>query len=255
MAIADVRRRGGRIAIDDAGAGYAGLKHVMRLEPDLIKLDRSLVAGVEEDASRASLIASFVGYGRDSGAAVCAEGIETIGDLVRLADLDVTFGQGYAIARPGPPWPTPAPEAVEACMVSFTAALTLPRGDDLEEVAALLADARDGDDLSAATVPITRELNADRVVLDTVPGHAPDEVVQVLAGDAGDPAAAERLAASGHRSLLRVPVICQGNVVATLEAYRQSELPWSRFEIRRARMIAYQLGATIARLEPTRRAA
>jgi len=49
--IADVRRRGGRIAIDDAGAGYAGLKHVMRLEPDLIKLDRSLVAGVEHDAS------------------------------------------------------------------------------------------------------------------------------------------------------------------------------------------------------------
>jgi EAL domain-containing protein (putative c-di-GMP-specific phosphodiesterase class I) len=56
-ALADVRRRGGRVAIDDAGAGYAGLKHVMRLGPDLIKLDRSLVTGVEHDDGRASLIA------------------------------------------------------------------------------------------------------------------------------------------------------------------------------------------------------
>ena len=255
VAIADVRRRGGRVAIDDAGAGYAGLKHVMRLEPDLIKLDRSLVAGVEHDVSRASLIASFVGYARDSGAAVCAEGIETIGDLVRLADLDVTFGQGYGIARPEHGWPAAAPEAVDACTVSFTAALTLPRGDDLEEVVALLADARDPDDVSAAAAPIARELRADLVVLDTVPSHAPTEVVQLLAGDAANPADAARLAAAQHRSLLRVPVICEGTVVATLEAYRKSERPWSRFEIRRARMLAYQLGATLARFAPMRGAA
>jgi diguanylate cyclase (GGDEF)-like protein/PAS domain S-box-containing protein len=251
-AITDVRRRGGRIAIDDAGAGYAGLKHVMRLEPDLIKLDRALVAGVEHDPSRASLVASFVAYGRDSGATVCAEGIETIGDLVRLADLDVTYGQGYVIARPAPAWPVAATDAVDACMVSFTAALALPRGDDLEQVVALLADARDDDDLAAAAAPIARELHADLVVLDTVPGHAPDGVVQVLAGDAADAAEIERLTGSGHRSLLRVPVVCEGAVVATLEAYRAIELPWSRFEIRRARMIAYQLSATLARLTPAR---
>jgi GAF domain-containing protein len=243
-AIAEVRQRGGRIAIDDAGAGYAGLKHVMRLEPDLIKLDRSLVAGVEHDASRASLIASFVGYGRDSGAAVCAEGIETIGDLVRLADLDVTFGQGYVIARPAHDWSPASAEAVDACTVSFTAALSLPSGDDLEQVVALLADARDGDDLSAAAAPIARELRADRVVLEMAPASA-----------TGDPADVARLARAGDRSLLRVPVTCEGAVVATLEVYRDSELPWSRFEIRRARMIAYQLGATLARLAPARRAA
>ena len=121
-----------RLAIDDAGAGYAGLKHVMRLGPDLIKLDRSLVAGVEHDAARASLIESFVGYGRDSGATVCAEGIETVGDLVRLADLDVAYGQGYVITRPTVPWACAAPEAVDACTVSFTAALAVPRGDDLD---------------------------------------------------------------------------------------------------------------------------
>ena len=245
-ALADVRERGGRIAIDDAGAGYAGLKHVMRLGPDLIKLDRSLVAGVEDDVSRAALIASFVGYGRDSGAAVCAEGIETVGDLVRLADLDVAFGQGYVIARPGEPWVAAAAEVVDACLVSFTTALSLPRGNDLEHVVSLLAGARNGDDLAAAEASIARELRADHVVLDA---HAidSDEVVQVLSGSpAAAPADLERLAASGHRSLLRVPVTCEGVVVGALEAFRESERPWSRLEIRCARMIAYQLGATMA---------
>jgi hypothetical protein len=251
-ALADVRERGGRIAIDDAGAGYAGLKHVMRLGPDLIKLDRSLVAGVEHDVSRASLIASFVGYGRDSGAAVCAEGIETIGDLVRLADLDVAFGQGYVIARPAEPWVSASAEAVDACTVSFTTALSLPRGNDLEHVVALLAGARSGDDLAAAEEPIARELRADHVVVDAY-ALAGDEVVQVLSGDpTAAPADLARLATSGHRSLLRVPVTCEGAVVGALEAYRLSERPWSRFEIRCARMIAYQLGATMARLTTAR---
>jgi diguanylate cyclase (GGDEF)-like protein/PAS domain S-box-containing protein len=250
-ALADVRARNGRIAIDDAGAGYAGLKHVMRLGPDLIKLDRSLVAGVEHDASRASLIDSFVGYGRHSGATVCAEGIETIGDLVRLADLDVTYGQGYVIGRPGKPWAPASHEAVNACMVSFTAALALPRGNDLEHVVALLAGARDDDDLAAAAEPIARELRADHVVLDTESASPVDDVIQVLSGDAtASPADLERLAATGHRSLLRVPVTCEGQVVGALEAFRASERPWSRFEIRCARMIAYQLGATWARLAP-----
>ena len=254
VALADVRERGGRIAIDDAGAGYAGLKHVMRLGPDLIKLDRSLVAGVEQDASRASLIASFVGYGRESGAAVCAEGIENLGDLVRLADLDVAFGQGYAIGRPGEPWGAAAQDAVDACTVSFTTALTLPRGNDLEHVVSLLAAARNHAELAAAAEPIARELRADHVVLDTDP-FGTREVIQVLTGDpAAAPAERERLAATGHRSLLRVPVTCEGEIMGSLAAYRASELPWSRFEIRRARMIAYQLGAAFARMAPTRHA-
>ena len=93
-ALDDVRARGGRIAVDDAGAGYAGLKHVMRVAPDLIKLDRSLVTGVHADAARAALVSSFVRFAHDSDATVCAEGIETLDELVCLADLDVTYGQG-----------------------------------------------------------------------------------------------------------------------------------------------------------------
>ena len=274
-ALADVRQRGGRLAIDDAGAGYAGLKHVMRLEPDLIKLDRSLVAGVEHDEGRAALIASFVRYGRASGAVVCAEGIETLGDLERLADLDVGFGQGYVIARPGPEWPAVSPAASDACSVSFTAALAAPlpmTAATLEDVLALVAGARDRSGVAAAAAGIARELRADLVRiarLDPVTGAreamtfdlelperldevglarlAAGEAVQVLAGDSrADAGDLEGLAALGHRSLLRVPILCHGRLVATLEASRVTETPWSRIEISSARIIAHQLGATLA---------
>ena len=83
--------------------------------PDLIKLDRSLVAGVHDDPARAALISAFVRFARDSDATVCAEGIESLDELTRLADLDVTYGQGYVIARPGPDWPAAAAEAAAAC--------------------------------------------------------------------------------------------------------------------------------------------
>jgi diguanylate cyclase (GGDEF)-like protein/PAS domain S-box-containing protein len=272
-ALADVRRRGGRVAIDDAGAGYAGLKHVMRLGPDLIKLDRSLVAGVADDPGRAALIASFVRYGRASGAVVCAEGIETLGDLTELADLDVGFGQGYVIARPSADWPAAAPAASDACSASFTAALAAPvptSVTSLEDVLALVASARDRDDVAGAVPAIAAELSADLVRIehvDPVTGArhgltedgpatpldepalaqlASRETVQVLAGDpragAGD---LERLSDLRHRSLLRVPVLCRGTVIGTVEAFRSTEKPWSRNEISSARIIAHQLGASL----------
>jgi hypothetical protein len=274
-ALAGVRERKGLVAIDDAGAGYAGLKHVMRLGPDLIKLDRSLVAGVQHDDGRASLISSFVRYGRETGATVCAEGIETIGDLTRLADLDVSFGQGYVIGRPHPAWPPAAPDAAHACAVSFTAALANSHDGGvapLENILALIAAARAREDLAAAAGPIARELRADCAAIsrvdaqtgartDLLPAavvtellHAAalaqllaHEVVQILAGDPdASPRECERLAGAGHRSLLRVPIACQGTLVGTLEAYRVSERPWSRLEIGSARIIGHQLGAALA---------
>jgi diguanylate cyclase (GGDEF)-like protein/PAS domain S-box-containing protein len=273
-ALVEVRERNGLVAIDDAGAGYAGLKHVMRLGPDLIKLDRSLVAGVQHDDGRASLISSFVRYGRETGATVCAEGIETIGDLTRLADLDVSFGQGYAIARPGEAWPSAARDAADACAVSFTAALANSHDGAvgaLENVLALIAAAGSREQLAAAAAPIAREVRADAVqiyrvdtqtgaqagllptAVATDPLHraaldrlVAQEVVQVLAGDRGAcPRDRERLVGAGHRSLLRVPVTRQGRLVGTLEAYRTTENPWSRLEIGSARIIGHQLGAAL----------
>ena len=205
-AIADVRQRGGRIAIDDAGAGYAGLKHVMRLAPDLIKLDRSLIAGVEHDSGRASLISSFVRYGFESGATVCAEGIETLGDLERLADLDVGFGQGYAIGRPAPEWPVADADAARSCRASFAAALSAPAGGaagPLEHVLALVGDV--AGDLSSLAPAIALGLAADRVEIrpadDTARGQE-RHAVQVLAEDA---VRAHRRPPRGHRHTATLP--------------------------------------------------
>jgi len=107
-----LRERGALIAVDDAGAGHAGLQQLMNVRPDIVKLDRALVDGIAHDPVRAALIECFASFARRTGTAVCAEGIERPDDLVVLAGLGVCYGQGYRLARPGAGWPTVAPEAV-----------------------------------------------------------------------------------------------------------------------------------------------
>jgi diguanylate cyclase (GGDEF)-like protein/PAS domain S-box-containing protein len=109
-----LRARGASIAVDDAGAGYAGLRQLMMLRPDLIKLDRGLIEGVASDEAKQALVECFVRFAERTGAAVCAEGIECLDDLLVLARLGVAYGQGYAIARPGPAWPQPTAESCAA---------------------------------------------------------------------------------------------------------------------------------------------
>ena len=100
----ELRQRGARIAVDDAGAGYAGLNQVMRVSPDIIKLDRSLIERVHAEPAKAALIEFFVLFARRVGAAVCTEGIETFEELTTLIDLGVGYGQGYLLGRPAEPW-------------------------------------------------------------------------------------------------------------------------------------------------------
>jgi len=109
--LGDLRDRGAKIALDDAGAGYAGLQHVVRIRPDIIKLDRSLVRGVDDDAERLALIESFAAFSARTGALLCAEGIETDEELAVLVAARVDLGQGYRLGRPGPPWASTAPQA------------------------------------------------------------------------------------------------------------------------------------------------
>ncbi|HZB01193.1 MAG TPA: EAL domain-containing protein [Actinomycetota bacterium] len=97
-----LRDLGVKIAIDDVGAGYAGLSRVVALSPDFIKLDRSVVAGVATDPFRRSLIQRMVSFATDVGIGVIAEGIETEADLEELRALSVPFGQGFYLGRPGP---------------------------------------------------------------------------------------------------------------------------------------------------------
>jgi diguanylate cyclase (GGDEF)-like protein len=110
-----LRARGARIAVDDAGEGYAGLQQVMRMRADVIKLDRALIAEVHADPAKIALVGSLVHFARSTGASICAEGIETLDELRVLIHLGVATGQGWALARPGEPWPRVNTEAARIC--------------------------------------------------------------------------------------------------------------------------------------------
>jgi EAL domain-containing protein (putative c-di-GMP-specific phosphodiesterase class I) len=95
-----LRRRGLRLAVDDAGAGYASLRHVLELRPDLLKVDRSLIHGLAGDAARQAAVSSFVSLSRDLEALVVAEGVETSEDLDAARALGMDAAQGYLLGRP-----------------------------------------------------------------------------------------------------------------------------------------------------------
>jgi PAS domain S-box-containing protein len=101
-ALANLRQRGCLLAVDDAGAGYASFKHILTLAPDLIKLDRFLVTGVDADPARRALIRSVVSFAAEVGAQIIGEGIETAAEQATLRRLGVPYGQGYHL---GPPLP------------------------------------------------------------------------------------------------------------------------------------------------------
>jgi EAL domain-containing protein (putative c-di-GMP-specific phosphodiesterase class I) len=99
-ALEKLRRRGLRLAVDDAGAGYASLRHVLELRPDLLKVDRSLIHGLAGDAARQAAVSSFVSLARYLDAEVVAEGVETEEDLDAARRLGVDAAQGYLLGRP-----------------------------------------------------------------------------------------------------------------------------------------------------------
>lgn len=109
-----LRARGVRIAVDDAGAGFAGLHHVLRLRPDILKLDITLTRDIDHDPARRALSTALVSFADEIGAVIIAEGIETEQELQTLRSLGISWGQGYHLARPhklplGPPSLTSIP--------------------------------------------------------------------------------------------------------------------------------------------------
>lgn len=95
-----LREAGIRIAIDDAGAGYAGLQQIVRLQPDIIKLDISLTSNIDTDIVRRSLAAALRTFAQDTHALIVAEGVETQGEFETLRAMSVDMMQGYLLGRP-----------------------------------------------------------------------------------------------------------------------------------------------------------
>jgi EAL domain-containing protein (putative c-di-GMP-specific phosphodiesterase class I) len=101
-ALNPLRIRGVGLAIDDAGAGFASLRHILALAPDVIKLDISLTQHIDTDQSRRALARGLISFGSEVGTKLLGEGVETSDELATLRDLGVHYAQGYYLGRPGP---------------------------------------------------------------------------------------------------------------------------------------------------------
>jgi EAL domain-containing protein (putative c-di-GMP-specific phosphodiesterase class I) len=103
--VARLRELGYLIAVDDLGAGYAGLSCMARVRPDVVKIDMSLIRGLDGDPVRRNVVASLCALARQLGMRIVAEGIETRGEREAVVEVGADYVQGYGIARPGPPFP------------------------------------------------------------------------------------------------------------------------------------------------------
>jgi len=107
-----LRDAGVRLAVDDAGAGYATFRHVLRLRPDIIKMDMSITQHINEDPGRLALATALVIFAGEIGAVVIAEGVETQSELAALQSAGVSRAQGFVLARPQSLPLTPSVSAV-----------------------------------------------------------------------------------------------------------------------------------------------
>lgn len=95
-----LRARGTLIAVDDVGAGYSGLHQILKLRPDILKLDMSLVSAIDRDPARRALASAMVAFASGTGARLTAEGIERVEERDILRALGVDYGQGWLLGRP-----------------------------------------------------------------------------------------------------------------------------------------------------------
>ena len=286
-AMLGLRARGARLAVDDAGSGYAGLQQLTRLQPDLIKLDRALIMGIDTDPVKAALVHALVRFAESIGATVCAEGIEEVGELVEVAELGVTFAQGYLIARPAAAWPLCSATAEGACRLSVEAALrsttkfeTQSTDHRMAIIASAAASIEDKTAAIAVLDLIGREMNAEHVCLSAIIDNgravqtmianesfdggkvfplethpltahvlSSGDMVQVRTSDPiADAAELAWMVPDGYRGLLMAPIGPRTRPIALLEICCRAERPWNRAEIYRARVICQLLTPAADRL-------
>lgn len=133
--VAAERARGSLVALDDFGAGHSGLALLAELQPDFVKIDMSLVRGVDTDRVRRTILRATVQCCEELGITAVAEGVETAGELAALGDIGLDHVQGYLLARPGfgmlPEVSGTAEPLIEAAMPSRPRRQREPAGDRL----------------------------------------------------------------------------------------------------------------------------
>jgi len=101
-ALEPLRSRGVRLAVDDAGAGFSSLQHILQLRPDVIKLDMALTRHINLDPARRALASALVAFARNTNSRIVAEGVETASELEALRAIGIEKAQGYFLGRPMP---------------------------------------------------------------------------------------------------------------------------------------------------------
>lgn len=97
-----LREKGLRLAIDDVGAGYASFRHILKLKPDIIKLDMSITRDIHIDPARRALATALIAFAGETGCSIVAEGVENNEELVQLRNLQIRNAQGFYVGRPMP---------------------------------------------------------------------------------------------------------------------------------------------------------
>jgi EAL domain-containing protein (putative c-di-GMP-specific phosphodiesterase class I) len=280
-----LRRRGATIAVDDFGEGYAGLQQIMTLEPDVLKLDRSLVTRAHEHPAKAALIEAISRYALRTGTRVCAEGVESLEELRLLADLDVSEAQGWLIGRPLATFEQADTTARRACISALSMILEVgdptEAGDpDLAGVLSRIATTESLDELARLMGWVSALLGCAKTALSlcdpasqTIEAVLPDAwlpngrrftisdfpltdavlrrnvVAQVVAGSPGaDEAESTFLKHECFGALLMVPVYSGSDAVGLLECYSTAALPWTRHQIRTIRCVAAVTGPVLRNL-------
>jgi diguanylate cyclase (GGDEF)-like protein len=227
------------VAIDDVGAGYATMAHVVRLSPAFLKIDRSLVAGLHVEREQRAIVAALAAFAAQVGASCVAEGVELSVELDVLADLGVDLVQGYLIARPGPGWPEPADTVRRGGAVPVLAGPSKPFSRMCTSLDAATAPEAAADAVCRYLFELRRLLpsvylmRSGRLrclarkgqwqVLDGLPsgvgitGEAYALKAEVLAADV-DVHPTYRAAVGGVRAEMAVPVLVHGEVIGVLNA-------------------------------------
>ncbi|MDQ1293771.1 MAG: hypothetical protein QG608_1652 [Actinomycetota bacterium] len=290
--LSKLRERGARLAIDDVGAAHSGLRRVMDLRPDTVKLDRHLVDGVASSSSRTAVVRAVVEIAEHIGATVCAEGVERLDDLLVLADLDVALVQGRLVAPPAGECGPVDDLVVAACRNSLQHSLSWPIGSplgagphrwgtsatDLEDLLGRLAEVREWEDLAHLAPLGAQVVHCDALALSLLCERG--QALQSLTCRSGRTGAGARLndrptaraclderriiplhtgeqipnseqqilTGSGHSGVLLVPVNGHGRTMGLLECYLTAPVPWTRRQIRQARVLASVIGPVAASL-------
>jgi EAL domain-containing protein (putative c-di-GMP-specific phosphodiesterase class I) len=283
--LADVRARGGRIAIDDATTGYAGLLRLTSLRPDIVKLDRELVRGVRDNVEQAAVIEALVSLSRRLGASVLGEGVESVDDLTTLAELDVDYAQGWFVARPASTLPGISPDAVRACRgarraLMTTTAVTAEPVSSLHTTTAALAGSFRPADLQLALNAASHDLQVDQIALSTMVDGG--FLKQITASDAeddqllyavsrfpatqqsletgvmaevhlndveSDPAERALLSRDGLQSMLLTPVLGSSGPLGILEFGNRVHRRWTSHDLHQARTLAEHVASALQRMQ------